>query len=108
MKFLIPALFTMALGALLQSFFPWWTVAIGAFLVAFLFDRKGFPAFVVGFLSIAMLWLGYALIIDFSTQSILTEKLNRLLPINSLVLTALLGGLVGGFGALTGSLFRKI
>jgi len=108
MKFLIPVLFTMALGALLQYFFPWWTMAIGAFAVAFLFDHKAFPSFAVGFLSIALLWVGYALIIDISTQSILTEKLNRLLPINSLVLTALLGGLVGGLGALTGSLFRKI
>lgn len=108
MKFLIPALFTMVLGALLQYFFPWWTVAIGAFVVAFLFDHKGFPSFAVGFLSIALLWLGYALIIDVSTQSILTEKLDRLLPINSLVLTPLLGGLAGGMGALTGSLFRKI
>jgi hypothetical protein len=41
--------------------------------------------------------------IDSSTHSILTEKVNKLLPLNSFLLTALIGGLIGGFSALTGA-----
>ena len=45
-----------------------------------------------------------AMFIDVSTQSILTEKINRILPLNVFVLTTLIGGLVGGLASLTGSL----
>ncbi len=108
MKFLIQVLFTIVLCGVLQIFLPWWTLAIGAFAVAFLLDNKGFPAFVAGFLAVAILWLGVAAYISVVTNSVLTNKLNQLLLINSFVITALVGGLVGGFGALTGSLFRKL
>ncbi len=108
MKFLIQVLFTIVLCAILQFFLPWWTVAIGAFVVAFLFDNKSLPAFAVGFLSVALVWFGVAFYISMVTDSILTTKLNQLLPINSFVITTLVGGLIGGLGALTGSLFRKL
>lgn len=108
MKFLVQVLITIILCLLLQFFLPWWTLAIGAFIVAFIFDDKSFPAFAAGFLGVALLWLGMSAYINLVTDSVLTVKLNQLLPINSLVITALIGGLVGGFGALTGSLFRKL
>jgi hypothetical protein len=108
MKFLVQVIFTIILCLLLQFFLPWWTLAIGAFIVAFLFDNKSFPAFAAGFLGVALLWLGMAAYISLVSDSVLTTKLNQLLPINSFVVTALVGGLVGGFAALTGSLFRKL
>jgi hypothetical protein len=108
MKFLIQILFTIVICFLLQFFLPWWTLAIGAFVVAFLFDSKSFPSFAAGFLGVAILWLAWAGLITIVTDSILTTKLNQLLPINSFIITALVGGLVGGLGALTGSLFRKL
>jgi len=108
MKFLIQVLFTIVLCAVLQFFLPWWTLAIGSFVVAFLFDNKSLPAFSVGFLGAGILWVGIAVYISFVTDSVLTTKLNQLLPINSFAVTFLVGGLVGGFGGLTGSLFRKL
>lgn len=108
MKFLVQVLFTIVFCAVLQFFLPWWTLAIGAFAVAFLFENKSLPAFAAGFVGVALLWLGIAVYLTIVTDSVLTTKLNQLLPINSLVITALIGGLVGGFGALTGSLFRKL
>jgi hypothetical protein len=108
MKFLIQLLFTIVLCLLLQLFLPWWTLAIGAFAVAFVFDNKSFPSFAAGFLGVAILWVAMAGIITITTDSILTTKLNQLLPVNSFIITALVGGLVGGFGGLTGSLFRKL
>ncbi len=108
MKFLIQILYTIVICLLLQLFLPWWTLAIGAFAVAFLFDNKSFPSFAAGFLGVALLWVAMAGYITIVTDSILTTKLNQLLPINSFIMTALAGGLVGGFGGLTGSLFRKL
>jgi hypothetical protein len=48
-----------------------------------------------------------AFYIDQTTHSILTEKVNKLLPLNSFFLTTLIGGLVGGFAAMTGALIKK-
>ena len=79
---------------------------IGAFLVGFVFSNTGFKSFAAGFIAIGVLWLGLALFIDNATQSILTEKIGQLLPLNIFLLTSLIGGLVGGFASMTGSLLK--
>jgi hypothetical protein len=107
MKFLIQLLVTSVVCFALQSFLPWWTMAVGAFTVAYLMGNKGFPSFLAGFLGVAVLWVGMAYYIDALTHSILTEKINRLLPINAFVVTLIVGGLVGGFASLTGSMMRS-
>lgn len=107
MKFIIQVLITIVVCFILQSFLPWWTMAVGAFTVAYLVGNKGFPAFVAGFIAVAFLWLGMAFYIDALTHSILTEKINRLLPINAFVATLIVGGLVGGFASLTGALMKS-
>lgn len=89
-----------------QKLFPWWTMAIGAFLVGFVFSNTGSKSFLAGFISIGLLWLGLALYVDNATQSILTEKISQLFPINLFVLTSLVGGLVGGFASMTGALLK--
>lgn len=106
MKFFIHLIATLVICYILQSFLPWWTMAVGAFTVAFLLGNKGFPSFAAGFLGVGLLWIGFAFYVDVLTDSILTEKINRLLPVNSFILTLLIGGLVGGFASLTGSLMR--
>ena len=107
MKFLVQTITLIILSFLLQYFLPWWTMAIAAFAVAFIFDDPPFKSFLSGFLGISLLWLAMALFIDISTHSILTEKVNRILPLNSFVLTTLIGGLVGGLASLTGALLRS-
>ena len=106
MKFLIHIILIIIVTFLLQSFLPWWTLAIGAFVVSFMMGNKGVNSFFAGFLAVGLLWLGLSFYIDFTTESILTEKLNRLLPLNSMLLTFLIGGLVGGLSSLTGALLR--
>ncbi len=107
MKFILQLLITIIVCFILQSFLPWWTMAVGAFTVAYLVGNKGFPAFIAGFIAVAILWLGMAFYIDALTNSILTEKINRLLPINAFVATLIVGGLVGGFASLTGALMKS-
>ncbi len=107
MKFFIQLIVTSIVCFILQSFLPWWTMAVGAFMVAYLMGNKGFPSFLAGFLGVAILWIGMAFYIDALTHSILTEKINRLLPINAFLATLIVGGLVGGFAALTGALLKS-
>ena len=104
MKFLNQVIATIILSFLLQNFLPWWTMAIGSFAIGYYFGNKGFISFCAGFLGVGLLWLGMAMFIDVSTQSILTEKINRILPLNVFILTTIIGGLVGGLASLTGSL----
>jgi hypothetical protein len=107
MKFITQLIATMLACVILQLFFPWWSIAIGAAGVAYLVGNKSFNSFIAGFIAIALLWIGFALILDLKTNSILTHKINQLLPLNSFILTMGVGGLVGGFAALTGALFKS-
>jgi hypothetical protein len=107
MKFLIQIIATIIVCFLLQTFLPWWTLAIGALSVSFIAGNKAGVSFVAGFVGVGILWFGMAFYIDQTTHSILTEKVNKLLPLNSFFLTTLIGGLVGGFAAMTGALIKK-
>ncbi len=106
MKFVIQIIATIIVCFLLQTFLPWWTMAVGSLAVAYAISNKGGASFVAGFIAVGLLWFGMAFYIDQITNSILTEKMNKLLPLNSFILTTLIGGLVGGFSALTGALLR--
>src|SRR5258706_5332170 len=107
MRFIIQILATTVLCFILEYYLPWWTMGIGAFAVGYFFGNKGYLSFLAGFTGAGLLWLGMALTIDVATHSILTQKVNQLLPVNALLMTTVVGGLVGGFAALTGSLLNS-
>jgi len=106
MKFLLQTLATLAGCLIVQYFLPWWTMAVVALVVGYIFHNGGGVSFAAGFLGAGVLWLAMAYYMDHITQSILTEKVNKLFPLNVLVMTSVIGGLVGGFAALTGTLMR--
>lgn len=111
MNFLKQTLFTIAICLLLQYFLPWWTLVLGAMGAGYWFNNKGWVSFLAGMVGVGLLWLFTALLIDMQTQSILTEKVARLFPTKTpgllFLLTAIIGGLPGGFAALTGSFLRS-
>jgi hypothetical protein len=107
MKFFIQVISTIIVCLVLQLFLPWWSITIGAFGVAYFTGNKSFISFLAGFIAIVLLWSVFAFYLDFKTDSILTVKINQLLPLNAFLLTALVGALVGGFAALTGALFKS-
>lgn len=106
MRFAIQIFITAIICFMFQKLFPWWTMPIGAFLVGFVFSNTGFKSFLAGFIAVGLVWVGLAFYIDNATQSILTEKVSQLFPINIFVLTGLIGGLLGGFASMTGSLLK--
>jgi len=111
MNFLKQLIATAVLCLALQYFFPWWTLVIGAFAAGYWAGNKGFIAFLAGFLGVGLLWLITAMIIDTQTHSILTDKVAQMFPTKTpallILLTALVGGLPGGFAGLTGAVMRK-
>lgn len=111
MNFLKQTLFIIAVCFILQYFLPWWTLVIGAGLGGYLFGNNGWTSFLSGFLGVGLLWLITAMVIDMQTHSILTEKVAQLFPTKTpallMLLTAVVGGLVGGFAGLTGSLINS-
>jgi hypothetical protein len=106
MKFLLQTLITIIGCFIIQYFLPWWTMALMALIVGFIFHNSGTTSFAAGFFGAGLLWLGMAYYMDATTQSILTEKVNKLFPLNVFIMMAVIGGFVGGFAALTGTLMR--
>ena len=113
MKFISSLLLTALLSFAGALFFPWWIIAIAAFLVALVIPLKSGYSFIAGFIALFLLWGLQALFIDTANHHILAEKVARLLPLGGsfialILLSAFIGGLVAGMAALTGSLARKM
>jgi ABC-type multidrug transport system fused ATPase/permease subunit len=104
MKITVQLIFILVLGFILELFLPWWSIAIAAFAGGMIFNSRA--NFLVGFLAIALLWTIKALLIEASAAATLTEKVASIFMLNKPLLflvMAVIGGLVGGFAATTGS-----
>ena len=112
MVFILKLLLIAALCYLTQLFLPWWIIAVCAFGVNLFLPTKGFNAFLSGFLGVGLLWLIYAGVVDQRTDSLLTTRIAGIMQFDNVywvvALTGLVGGLVGGMAALTGSLLRNL
>ena len=113
MKFLISILLTALLSFALCIFLPWWTIAIAAFIVALAIHQLPWKAFLSGFIAIFLLWSVTAWVISAANDDIMAGKVSMMIlnqegSLLLVLVTGLIGGLVGGFAALTGSLARKI
>jgi hypothetical protein len=108
---LLKIIFTATIAFLLQNIFPWWSAAVAAFLIAFILYTKPGSSFLAGFLGIALLWIIWAFLANYSNDGVLASRVAAIfsLPNNALLLliTSLIGGLAGGFAAMTGSYFRN-
>lgn len=98
-----------------QFFLPWWGLFFTAGLVGMLIPNNGFQTFFAGFIAVAALWFMQVYIIDVANESILSTKIAAIFtlgsPLQLMLVTSLIGGVCGGFGALTGkllvALFKK-
>jgi hypothetical protein len=108
MKFILQIIFVAALGYALELFFPWWTIAIAAFTGGLIFHTHA--NFGAGFLAIALLWTGKALLVEYTAAAPLAERVAKIFLLEKpllFVVTALIGALVGGFAAMCGSALNK-
>ena len=96
----------------LYSVLPWWSFVITSLLVSVAIHQKPAKAFLTGFLGLFLLWAGLALWKDMVNEHILSAKVAQILPLGGsylvlILVTGVVGGLVSGFAAMTGSFMRK-
>lgn len=111
---IINLIIILILTGLSISFTPWYFGAIIALIVCFIRPSK--LAFFTGFLGIGMTWLGYILYYHFSNEGILSNKMvllfsesmgNWLNVPTLILLSVLIGSIVGAMGALSGKLLKE-
>ena len=101
------------LAFVMGYFFEWWTVAIAAFIGGAIFGTSNGETFAKGMAAVTTLWLLMVCYYHFSTQGILSNKIAQILPVGGnvgilIAATVLIGGLVGGWGAMSGFLVRNL
>ena len=95
-------------------FFAWWAGAVVAFLyTAFKKEMTAKEAFAVGISAGAIAWATYAGILNAANSGLLAGKISIALSkgalsnANLIEITGLIGGLLCGFGAMTGAYLRE-
>jgi hypothetical protein len=106
MRFLLSTMLIAVFSLAITWWMPWWAMAIVAALVSFALRPR--PAFFAGFLAIFVLWLAVGLVADAPNDHILATRMARVLPLGGqwwlfLIVSAFVGGLVGGFSSWTGA-----
>jgi len=93
-------------------FLPWWALFIPAFILGAALFVKNNRAFFTGFAAGFSAWGLQVLYIDIANQSILSTRIAELLGVGQswivILLTAIIGGIIGALGTLLGSQFRSI
>lgn len=113
MKLIISILLTALLSFALCIFLPWWSIAIAAFVVGAAIHQAPWKAFMAGFIALFGLWFILSWIISAANNDVLASKVSMLILKQEgsfllILITGLIGGLLAGFAALTGSLARKV
>lgn len=112
MKFIVSAILIILFSFLCCLYFPWWTIAIVALLISTIIQQKHLPSFICGFISLFLLWGFLSFWISTQNDQILAHRVSLLIfktdsPFLLIIVTALIGAMVAGFAALTGSYLRK-
>ena len=100
------------LAYVLALFLPWWSIAIAAFVVEVVMGAPKGKAFLAGFFGIFLLWSVVAFMIDSANEHILSTKMAAILPLGGsaiaiILVTAIVGGLLGGLAAASGVELKK-
>lgn len=114
MKFIVSLLLT-ALLAFVAGLFtqlPWWVFAVSSFVVSALLHQSASKSFLSGFLGLFLLWVVLAFMKDAANEHILSTKVALILPLGGsymmlILVTGIIGGVVSGLAALTGSFVKK-
>jgi hypothetical protein len=111
MKFILALILTALLAFICGLYFSWWVYGIAALLVALLVPQGAGRAFLSGFIGVFLLWAGIAWWIDMKNNGVLSARIASLLPLGGngyllILVTGIVGGLVAGFAAMSGSFLR--
>jgi hypothetical protein len=112
MRFVISILLIALASFAAGLFLPWYSLAIMSFLVIILIPQSPWSAFLAGFLGVGLLWGIHSAVISHANNDVLAHRISQLFlktdsPLLLVIVTALIGGLVAGFAALTASYARR-
>lgn len=97
---------------LLQLWLPFWALPLVAFVAAIWLHPSPLAAFGAGLAAGALLWGGYAMMLNGANEAILATRIGAMLgQLPAEVppyVSAGLGGLLAALGAMTGTLFRDL
>ena len=96
------------LGLLVHQFTPWWSIVIVAAFIGGIINEHAGKSFLFGFIGVFLLWGIAAFQMDAGNESILSTRMAEIFGANMILVTALTGGLLGGMGALTGTLGQRL
>jgi hypothetical protein len=107
---LLSAIACFAIG--LYTALPWWSFAITNFIIALAIPQKPLVSFLTGALGVGAIWAGLATGIDMANNHLLSTKVANILPLHGtyvllIVITAVVGFLIGGMASMTASFLRK-
>jgi hypothetical protein len=110
MRFVSATILTLVLNYLLSLVFPWWSIAIGAGLIAVFVRQIPGMSLLSGFCGGFLHWFLVAVLIDSANNHILSQRIAGVFslpqPFMMVLITAFAGGLVSGLSALTISLLK--
>lgn len=96
------------LGLIAELTLPWWGIGLAAFLAGLWKAPSGWKSLGAGFAGAGLLWLIATGYIHLKSGGILTVSVAQIArlstPVILIVLTALIGGLVGGLAAVARSI----
>jgi hypothetical protein len=105
-------LFILIVGNISRIGGPWWAVAPVAALAVLFFPMGPGRAFLIGIIAGALLWWVNALWLNMANDGMFAGKIGILFQglqgLQLLLITSLLGGLLGGLGALNGAFARAL
>lgn len=112
MKFLLFTLLSALVVIFLNIVAPYWAVMIALTVLAGIIRPSGWGGFFGGGLGMGLIWLGQTVYISAVTSSTLPDKMGALMGLGSglnlMLLTAVLGFILGGFSGLLGVMFRNL
>lgn len=103
---------TIVLTAVAQYFLPWWTIAVVPFAIHAALPVSASNAFWESFVAVVLVWGGYAGYLHYISAGAMSGRIAQLFSLGDglvlVAITALVGGLVGGFSGLSGLLCRRL
>ena len=112
-KFLVSLTLMILLSFAACLYLPWWSIALVAGIISILIPQRPATSFATGFLALFGLWSVFALLVSVGNGHLLAQKIAVLMfktgsPYLLVFASGLIGALVAGFGALTGSFARRL
>lgn len=112
MKVILSTFLIAILGYVAAMLLPWWSLVLVALGIGLAMNLNSFPSFIAGFLGGAILWGVVAATINAGNDGLLASQMGELLGglsgMGLVLATALIAGLLGGMGSLTGTLGRNL